>query len=463
VAATILDGRPTRGVRKAEVHFWLSLLAICTLALAIRVGYTWLQRGTAPLGDGLGYLFQSRQLLAGKGFINPLNGHKDAIHPPAWVLALTGARALGLDSRYQLQMLAAVVGTATVALVGFAGRKLAGFRTGLVAAGLAALYPGLWLYERALLSETLVLPLIALTIVLVYRFRERPGLTQALGLGAMVALLASTRSEQILIAPLVVMPAILSARRAGDDHRVPWRDRLVWLGAAGAVAVVMLAPWTIYNLGRFDHPVLLSNGFNGATGVATCDVAFYGPKTGNYDLACLVRDPAGHTKGPYLRAHLGRLPLVVVAREGRTFNFWAPFQQAELDSNWDSNPLGVHQAAVFSFWLVALPAAAGGVILRRRKVPIYPLLGFVLTVVITVAVTFGEPRYRVPADIPILLLAAVAIDAAIRRRARDLPDPPGDTPPSEPDDPPGRPLDQATWSLDFQPAGGGPVRPTPDT
>ncbi len=452
-------GETTRPqARRTSARFGLWLLGICLVGLAIRVGYAWLQRDTDLNGDGFGYFVQSRVLLSGRGFLNPLNGAKDALHPPAWALTLTGARALGMHTVLQAQLFTAAIGTATVALVGVAGRKLAGARTGLLAAGFAAVYPGFWLYEHALLSEALLLPVIATTILLVYRFRERPGLARALGLGAMVALLASTRSEQILIAPLVVVPVILAARRVDDGTRVPWRDRMVWLVAAGALAVAMLAPWTLYNQGRFDQPVLLSNGFTGATGAATCDTAFYGAYTGHYDLRCLVNDPGGHTKIPYLRANLGRLPVVLVAREGRTFHLWAPFQQAELDSRWDANPLWVHEMAQFGFWLLVLPAVAGVVVLRRRKMPVYPLTGFVITVVITVALTFGMPRYRVPADIPIVLLAAVAIDAAIRRRAPE--GSPGAGPPSDVDAAPVRRLVESTRPLEFHSAGDSPPRST---
>ena len=49
----------------------------------------------------------------------------------------------------------------------------------------------------------------------------------------------------------------------------------------------MLAPWTIFNLGRFQRPVLLSNGFGAAVAEADCQPAYYGPDIGYGELSCL--------------------------------------------------------------------------------------------------------------------------------------------------------------------------------
>jgi len=396
-------------------RFTLWLVVLTLAALAWRLGYVWHEQHRLLGGDGLSYFQQARAVAAGKGFLNPFNGRNDAIHPPAWTLILTGLALLGGRALLDMQLLAAVIGAAAVPLVGLVGRKVAGARTGLLAAAIAALYPGLWRYERALLSESLLLPLIALTLLLAYRFRERPGLARAAGLGVMCGLLASTRAEQILIAPFVVVPLIWWAREPASGERIDVRDRIRWLAAAGAVTVVLLTPWFAYNLGRFDSPVLLSNGFSGATGVSNCNETYYGPKTGYYDMGCLVRERRDHQKVAFIGDHLGRLPVVLAAREGRAFGVWAPFQQVDLDKSWERSARWVHLGALYGYWILVLPAVAGATILRRRRVPIYPMMGFVLTVVIAVAITFGEPRYRVPAEIPIVVCAAVAIDALLRR------------------------------------------------
>ena len=382
-------------------------------------------------------------------------------------------------------MLAGGIGTATVAVTGLAGRRIAGDRAGLVAAGIAAVYAGLWAYERPLFSETLLLLGIAVFILIAYRFRDRPSGKRAVGLGVVCGLLALTRSEQILILPLLVVPLIWTAQA------ITRRRRLGWLALAGLSVVVVLAPWTIFNLGRFQRPVLLSNNLGSAMRQGSCASTFYGsiPSANNYfskqvhltgpgqvgwfDLRCLENVQGDQSVADavyrqaavtYTEQHLSRLPIVLIAREGRAFGYWDPFQQVTLDAQWEAAPplfashsyvpaaIWVGRLGLVEYWLLLVPAVAGGIILRRRRVPIYPLLVFVATSVIAVAVTFGEIRYRAAVEIPIVLLAAVALDTLIPSRqfagpsgaALDLPSGTGDPCATDSDDsttnlvPPGR-------------------------
>ena len=73
----------------------------------------------------------------------------------------------------------------------------------------------------------------------------------------MCGLLAMIRSEQITVLPLLVLPLIVAVRG------VDWRRRIAWFALATVSMLVVVAPWTIFNLGRFQRPVFLSNGFGG--------------------------------------------------------------------------------------------------------------------------------------------------------------------------------------------------------
>jgi 4-amino-4-deoxy-L-arabinose transferase-like glycosyltransferase len=427
------------------LHFrlWLALLTAGALVLRLLIVYQ--TRGDLlGGGDGATYSLEANQNAAGKWFVNSSNT-PDALHPPGWTFVLTVWAWLGGHSWLTQQVLAGGIGTATVAVIGLAGRRIAGDRAGLVAAGIAAVYAGLWIYERPLFSETLLLLGIAGFILIAYRFRDRPSGRRAIGLGVVCGLLALTRSEQVLVLPLLVVPLIWTAKG------ITGRRRIGWLALAGASMLVVLAPWTIFNLGRFERPVLLSNNLGSAMRQGSCDASFYGsipPRSNNpnfrdftgpgqvgwFDLRCLeaVQGDQSEADAAYRQAaltytehHLSRLPIVLVAREGRAFGYWDPLQQVTLDGQLASPggflaslsyapaEIWVGRLGLFEYWLLLVPAVAGAVILRRRRVPIYPLLAFVATAVIAVAVTFGEIRYRAAAEIPIVLLAAIAIDALL--------------------------------------------------
>ena len=55
--------------------------------------------------------------------------------------------------------------------------------------------------------------------------------------------------------------------------------------------------------------------------------------------------------------------------------------------------------------------------MRRRRAPLFPLLVPPLIVLIAVTIAFYNPRYRAAAETSLVVLAAVAIDAAIARLA----------------------------------------------
>ena len=397
---------------------WLTLIA--ALAFGLRIAIVVLARGDRVNGDGYEWSKQGNLNAAGHWFVSAFNLSPDALRPPGWALALTVWAWLGQHDWFHQQILSCLIGTATVAMIGIVGRRLAGDRAGLVAAGIAAVYAGLWVYERALLSEVLLLLGVTIMILLAYRFRDRPSVGGAAVLGGMCGLLALIRSEQILVLPLLVLPLMAAVKG------VSGRRRIGWFALAAAVMLIVVAPWTIFNLGRFQRPVLLSNGFGAAAATGNCNTAYYGPETGYGDLKCLpifvkgdqsVQDSEdAHIALTYAEGHLSRLPVVLVAREGRTFGFWNPFQQADIDAQWMGSWVGVTRIALVSYWALLIPAVVGGVVLRRRRVALYPLLVFVAIAAVTVLPTIGDPRYRATAEIPLVLLAAVAIDAWLPTR-----------------------------------------------
>jgi 4-amino-4-deoxy-L-arabinose transferase-like glycosyltransferase len=417
---------------KEVVHFWRWLGVITASGLVLRLFVVVLSRHERVRGDGYEWSAQGNLNAAGHWFVSVLpqrvlssgsiayNLRPSASRPPGWAIILTVWAWLGQHSWFSQQILACIIGSATVLLIGLCARQLTGDRAGLVAAGVAAGYAGLWVYERALLSEILLLAEIAVFILLVYRFRGNPSILGAAVLGGMCGVMAMTRSEQILIFPLVVLPVVLAANWGA------WRRAVAWLAVAMVVLLVVVAPWTIFNLGRFQRPVLLSTGLGPAVASANCEPMYYGPDIGYGELACLYPYYVGdqsvydgkylHNAVKYAEGHLNRLPVVVFAREGRTFGFWNPFQQTTIDAQWMNTWVGVTRLAMISYWLLLAPAIVGLVALRRRGIPLYPLLAFVLTVGVTVAPGIGDPRYRAAAEVPLVLLAATGIDALISRR-----------------------------------------------
>ena len=408
------------------------------MALAIRVAYIWLERRGLPIGGDSRYYHEGANLLAkGKGFIDPyqyLDAGRSvpaADHPPLYLVYLSLFSFVGLTSATAHMLASALAGVATVIVVALIGRELGGVRLGLIAGFLAAIYPNLWGYDGALESETVAQLAVALTLLAAYIWWRTPSRWHAALVGAGIALGALARAELILLLLLLAIPLMLFR----PDP--PRRERLRQLGVVGLATAIVIGPWCAYNLARFDRPTFLSTGFGLALDSSACDAAFYGPFTGYWSRDCVLAAAArsglpedadrsvleeAHRKNAlhYLRTHLSRLPVVMLARVGRTTGLFQLRQQAELDSFVGGRERWFAWAAWWSYFAAAMLAVAGGIVLRVRRVPVFPLASLPVLVVITTAVFFGLVRYRAIAEVSLVVLAAVAVDGVIARASASM-------------------------------------------
>ena len=269
-------------VRTHRFSSTLSLIAVA--GLIVRVVYAVLLQGRRVGGDGFRYHFGAVLLVDGFGFVNPLNpAFVDTGHPPGWTILLALPTTLGLRTWFEHQIVTAVVGSATIVMVGIAARKAFGSRVGLIAAALTALYPGIILYEREVLSEPLAMFGIATMIWLAYAFIARPRAGLAAALGAVLGALAMTKSDLIVISVLLIAPLILSRREVDLGRRVGW------LAMAGAICIAIIAPWSTYLSSRYDQPVLLTGGIGVTMAAGNCPETYDGELLAYYDFACVLR------------------------------------------------------------------------------------------------------------------------------------------------------------------------------
>jgi 4-amino-4-deoxy-L-arabinose transferase-like glycosyltransferase len=245
-------------------------------------------------------------------------------------------------------------------------------------------------------------------------------------LGVATGIAVLTRAELVLLVPLLVIPLLVLAARPR------WRQGIRWLVAASLASVVVVSPWVVHNLIRFDKPVAISTGLGQTLLAANCPQTYFGPEIGYWVVDCVlspkkpiralgdesVQAAAYRRVGvDYATAHAGRLPFVVYARVGRTFGFYAPLDQLRVDERDNRREFPVSIAGLAVFYVLAGLSTAGVVMLRRRGVLVFPLLAPIVAVVVAVALTYGQTRFRAPADVSLALLAAVALDAVLGRFA----------------------------------------------
>jgi 4-amino-4-deoxy-L-arabinose transferase-like glycosyltransferase len=419
---------------------------VTATGLAIRLTWVFAYKNPVALrGDGWYYHNAANLLADGRGFIQPAllllyYTHRvvqAAEHPPGYIVALAASSVVGLRSALAHQIWSCLLGTATIVVVGQIGRMVAGLRAGLTAALIAAVSPVFWVNDGLVMSETLAILTAAVTVMLAYAFWRRPSAWLAVALGLAGAVFALTRAEALLILPLVVVGAPLLFT-VGSVRR-----RFALAGVAGAAALVALAPWVAYNQSRFRHPVLISYGLGWAMAGANCDLTYHGEFQGYSMYACGTAAPgsgAVATKGRtrasaddlsgldasyrrqalrYVRKHVSQLPVVVLARVGRTFGLYKPRQQLKLDEYESGRQVGPGTIGLLMFYVLAPVAIFGAVVLRRRSVPIFPLVSLVVMVIAAAALTSGQTRYRAPAEVAVAVLAAAGADAIVQRVRRE--------------------------------------------
>jgi 4-amino-4-deoxy-L-arabinose transferase-like glycosyltransferase len=118
----------------------------------------------------------------------------------------------------------------------------------------------------------------------------------------------------------------------------------------------------------------------------------------------------------YLGDNLGRAPVVVLARWARALGIYRPIHSIEFDHFPEGRDWPIAISGLLSVWVLGGLSIYGVIVLRRRKIPVYPLVALPAIAMIAIGLTFSSSRYRSTAEPALVLLSAVAIDAIIRRR-----------------------------------------------
>lgn len=408
----------------AARRFGVALAAIVAVGVGLRALQTLLIAPWPPgiFNDEAYYSTLAHLVASGEGFVRPAEFYRDHVSLPtaeraplftAFVAALYKLGLAGGDGR----LVGLFTGGGTIAALGLLGRRVAGARAGLLAAGIAALYPILIAADGAMMTESTYGVFAAFSMLVAYRLLDKPDARFALLLGALLGLAALARGEALLLLPLLLIPLL---RRPGG---------LRIAAATCAMFVVVLVPWTVRNWSAFDRPVLIATEGGETLAGANCDVTYYGERIGTWQYSCAKFDgrgneakelnEAGHRGTRYARHHAGRVPLVMAARFARTWGLWEPFAVPEGRRAWVEK-LG---AAIY---FVLIPFAVYGVmLLRRRRFPLLILLAPFITVTVTTLLAYGQIRFRHSAELSLVVLAAVALD-------RLLPSPQGRDPSEAP-------------------------------
>jgi 4-amino-4-deoxy-L-arabinose transferase-like glycosyltransferase len=422
----------------------LAPVAIVLVALVARIAVIASDTGYRPANDAREYDYIARSIAAGGGYPPSgylLQGGPTAVRGPAYPFLLGGVYALTSDSRLAGRLLNAVLGACVVYLLFLIAKRVWGQRTALVVAALAAVFPPLVLLSRDLVSESLFLALELAAILCVLEMRRSGGLLRwaaAAGAACGLAVLTRPTGFAVLLAILIGV--------------WPQRERLHLRSLAPAAlclacAVAVTIPWLARDAIEFGRFVPVTT----SAGIATA---------GTYNEVARERgaEPGAWIDPqivPRFRALFETPGLdeaevdTTLRRDARDFAWEHPGYVAETTA-WNLLRLfeieggsvidlrgekiydrGIGSALPPSerlgLGLVIVLAAVGLFALLgpwsrgmngRRQVPRGPLFLWLVPIAI-IAVTLpvaGLPRYRLPIDPFILILAGIGLLALWDRR-----------------------------------------------
>jgi 4-amino-4-deoxy-L-arabinose transferase-like glycosyltransferase len=402
-----------------------AVAAVTAVGFVWRLAYTLVtKRNDSSLfdeGDAFFYSIVSGNLAHGQWFTVPFDGRPAADHPPLTVLVLAPASRLFENSVLAQRLTMTVIGTIAIVVIALLGKAVAGPVAGVLAGALAAVNPNFWMNDAVIMSEAVSTVLIAALMIAGLRLARAPTVGRAAAAGAVCGLTVLARAEMGLFLPFMILPILLVVDGLGAWQRV---GRIV---LAGAMTLVVVAPWTLSMQGRYDKPVFVSTNDGTTLLGANCPEVYDTASIGSWSIDCVEHlgprtlDPSNDASKQrriafdYIKAHEGRLPLVLVAREGRTFGFWRPDQLAYLNQG-EGRPKWASWAGLVTFWVLTPFAVYGAIVLRRRRVTLAPFIAALATVVLVSALFYGIPRFRLPLDVAVTVLAAVAAAELLSRR-----------------------------------------------
>lgn len=417
---------------------WLIAILIVALVGRLVAAYAVQQKVGDQLcliaGDADGYWELARTMVAGKPFAYadpPRRVHRMPGFPAVLALSM---KVFG-ESRLAARVLLAVFGTAACGAVYLLGRQLFDERVGLIACGMTAISPVMTGFSVLLLSETVFALTLTMSVWCAAKWlpdvtrsvseglgahgpRLRFGLLWPILTGISIAIATYVRPSWLLAGPILAVAVIaLSFRKKDLGHRSSANGQRLEALVMVVALFVALLPWAWRNHAVCGHWVFttlwsgpslydgLNPDANGDSNMTFFDRDNLMAKMTEWDVDQHYKSEAWR----YAATNPGHAIELTVRKLWR---YWKPWPSAEQFG-------GVLPALLVAVFFVPVCGLAtrGWWLARKRPwawlLPLGPILYFASIH----AVFVGSLRYRLPAEYPVCVLAAVGLSDWIGRRS----------------------------------------------
>jgi len=359
--------------------------------------------------DQVSYDALARSLLAGRGYsftekwypftlANTPTAHWSFIYPLflAGIYALTGYHPLAA------RLVQSTVGGALICfLVYLIGRRVVDEDTGLVGAGLAAVYGYFVYYSVALMTETYFIAFVLFSLYLSLELKERPTLARWILLGLALGMAGLLRQTVLLFVPFLLLWLFWELKKEG----IRW-----WYFTVPVVVIILLiTPWTIRNY--LVYRQLLPLNSNAGYALFASNNPNLGTHWRNDEVVVPVPEELWALNEAEIDQALTRKGIEFIIADPKRYLWLTLDKTLEYFRFWPSSDSGrmSNLNRVLSFGLY-LPFMLLGLCLSfsrwRRFVSLY------LFMVIHTGIhllTWPSPRYRLPVDAVLMVFAGLAV------------------------------------------------------
>lgn len=393
---------------------WLIAILIVALVGRLVAAYAVQQKVGDQLcliaGDAKGYWQLAKRIAAGKDFSfadPPRRVHR----MPGFPAVLAVSMKLAGDSRLAARILLAVLGTAACGAVYLLGRQLFDERVGLIACGLTAISPVMTGFSVLLLSETVFALTLTLSLWCAAKWlpaESRSPVSWAILTGVSIALATYMRPSWLLAGPMFAVLAVWLGKP---------RSKACFQAAVMLLALVgTLLPWAWRNHSVCGHWVFttLWSGpslYDGLNPDANGDSNMEFFDRDNLMAKMTEWDVDQHYKSEAWRYAAKNPGHAIELTFRKLWRYWKPWPSAEQFGGF------LPALLVFVFFVpVCVMAVRGWWLMRHRLWAWLLTLGPILYFAAIHAVFVGSLRYRLPAEYPLCVLAAVGLNDWFGRR-----------------------------------------------
>lgn len=390
-------------------HFRKRLLAVAAIALFLRLLVVLIVSDVGVLqSDEAAYATMARAFSESRSIEN-------YNYPPGYpamlgiMLDVVGEDIPDDRFRAWVGVVQALLGASVVLLVGVIGARRIDESTGLVAAGLMAIWPNQVLATSVVMSELLFTSILVLGTTLVL-WNRHPGYIAILAAAMIFSLAVLIRPSCWPIVPALM---IIAASRSGTtttNRGGRWRSVLVSIGGVTLVAVALLWPWATHvhsRTGSFD--LTERSGLNLCVGNSPSATGRWfdnSPDCPLNETSSVLRSKAADWIIENPTRFFSLVPerlRATMESDNYSIYWYVSDPDARISSS--SRYALVVAIAISLFWPLMLLLGLAGTVLARFKEVRLTAFTLAIAVLVMPLVSFGVPRYHDPI-VPFVALAA---------------------------------------------------------